>query len=348
MAVNRLKIKINQSQDENLDKVLVIPIPQTTDEVGRGDLIDEYERETIERLLNLKKDYEVIRYTHAPLIGGDPSPNIVYNFNFGVEDSTNITPGPFFYNNLPEVSMATTWNSDGTIPCPQQLEGLYGINGSDPEFLADGTTVAPILTPSLYPTFPTTWYGYDAAGFSAEEAYRNEKSFVKSFFKLDLYDSPLRNNQKLYMSIILNPINSEKIYRPTINNSCPADEVADGRWNCKPYGERWVPTTNFNLDPFGNNDGYYIYWLKDDKFLDINEFYMSCKFYNGKTGVITSFINQSQNALPNPYTFAPEIFSYYKISLDRTDYTYTVLDMTSNRVGIPQNPITFWQYTNKA
>jgi len=345
MAVNRLKIKINNSQDENLDKVLVIPIPQTTDEVGRGDLIDEYERETIERLLHLKKDYEVIRYTQAPLIGGDPSPNMVYNFNFGVEDPN--TPGPVYYNNVPEVTMATTWNDAGTSPCPQQLEAIYGMGGSDPELLPDGITVAPILTPSLYPTFPPTWYGYDAAGFSAEEAYRNEKSFVKSFFKLDLYDSPIRNNQKLYISIILNPINSEKIYRPTLNNSCPADALADGRWNCKPYGDRWVPTPHFNLDPFGNNDGYYIYWLKDDKFLDINDFYMSAKFYNGKTGVITSFINQSQNTLPNPFNFTPENFSYYKITLDRINYTYTMFDSSNNRAGIPSNPIIFWQYINK-
>ena len=347
MAVNRLKIKINQSQDENLDKVLIIPIPQTTDEVGRGDLIDEYERETIERLLNLKKDYEVIRYTHAPLAGGDPSPNAFYNFNFGLPD-VGISPGPVLYNPNPTTNPVTltTFNMQGTTPCPQQLDV--------PVLDENGIAIPYILEPSLYPnpTFLETWYGYDAAGFSAEEAYRNEKSFVKSFFKLDLYDSPIRNNQKLYISLILNPINSEKIYRPTLNKSCATegfDTFLDGRWNCRPYGERWVPTPKFNLDPFENNDGYYIYWLKDDKFLDINEFYMSCKFYNGKTGVITSFLNQSQNTLPNPYTFAPETVFYYKVTLNRNDYTYTIFNTTTNlRVGTTENNgITFWQYINK-
>ena len=90
MAVNKYKLRINQVQDGNLDREIILPIPITTDEMGRGDLIREYEDDTIAKLVGLTKDYEVTRYTHSPLVDGDPSPNIFYDFNFGFPtDLTN-------------------------------------------------------------------------------------------------------------------------------------------------------------------------------------------------------------------------------------------------------------------
>ena len=339
MGVNRYKLRINQVRDGDLDRALHISIPHTTDEMGRGDLIKEYEDETLIRLLNLKKDYEVVRYTHAP-DAQDPSPNIFYDFNLG----TIIPPNPplnIAYNSINLPGQLTTWNSIGAQPCPDQILAQY----------TEFNTSNPIYLPSQ-PNDPNTWYGYDAQEFTAEEVYRNEKSFVKSFFKLDLYDSPIRNKQKLYISIILNPINGEKVFRPTFSLSCPiADsgepQLADGRWNCKPLGEADVPRPKFNLDPFNNNDGYYIYWLKDKTFIDISEFYMSCKFYNGKTGIVTSFITSNQTILPNPYSFSTATHFYYKIKLNRNDYTYTVYNINDVRVGTTVlQPIKYWQYFN--
>ena len=59
MGVSKYKIRVNQIQDGNLDRNITLPIQITTDEFGRGDLIEEYENETIEKLVELRKDYEV-------------------------------------------------------------------------------------------------------------------------------------------------------------------------------------------------------------------------------------------------------------------------------------------------
>jgi len=337
MAVNKYKLRLNRLQDDNLDRDLIIPIQNTTDEVGRGDLVADYEKETLAKLLGLKKDYEVTRYAHAPLIDGDPSPNIFYNFNFGyLLDSTN-TGFDVTYRKAPNQTFQfndATLNP--TAPCPDQWEEAYpGPPDGPPMYIPSG-----IIT-----TGDTGLYGYELQDFTVEETYRNEKSFVKSFFKLDLYDSPIRNEQQLYVSILLNPINGKKLFMPTLNSGCSGN--LGGRWNCKPLDEQNSPIPQFELDPFNNNDGYYIYWLKENTFLDLSVFYMSCKFYNGKTGVVTSFLNTPQTSLPTPYSFPTQNYFYYRVELNKNNYTYTMYNATNDRVGATQNTsLNFYEYFN--
>ena len=47
---------------------------------------------------------------------------------------------------------------------------------------------------------------------------------------------------------------------------------------------------------------------------------MSCKFYNGKTGIVTSFLNTPQNNLPTPYSFPTEEYFYYRVKLNQNNY----------------------------
>ena len=347
MDVNKLKLRLNQRQDGDFDRRLVIPINHMTDEFGRGDLIKEYEDGVIDTLLDLKRDYEVTQYGHEYFHGdtnnvADPTPNTFYDFTFG----NVITPNPFTpsYLNAPlasnilnDAGIPGGFNYNLTIPClTPKIENLYPTN-------QEATIYAP-----YDPTDPTTWYGYDNQGFTPEETYRYEKSFIKSFFKLDLYDSPIRNEQKLLISLILSPLKGEKIYRPTIDLSCPSDGIPDGRWNCYPEGEKYIPKPTFNLDPLDNNEGYYIYWLKEETFIKTSVFYMSAKFYNGKSGEVTQFINKAQNTLPNPYAFTPEELFYYRVNLNRDKYSYTIFDTHTNlRVGTSDdNRIKFYQYFN--
>jgi len=340
MAVNnRIRIRLNQIQDGDLNRRLLIPIQTTTDEMGRGDLITDYEEDVIEELLNLKKDYEVTRYTHAP-ISEDPSPNAFYEFYFGnvtqypnVSGGGTYTPITIDYALIPTT---TTWNSGMNAQCPDNLEG-------------ENLEPTPIYNP-YDPSDNLTWSGFDYQEFTPTEAYENNKSFVKSFFKLDLYDSPIRAKQKLYISLIINTIKGEKILRPVLKVLCSTTTL-DGRWNCVPKGEGYTPTPKFTLDPLENNESYYIYWLKEKGFLDLSTFYMSCKFFNAKTGLVTNFINKPQNELGNkPFTISPEDNYYYRVKLDRDNYTYKVFSTVDNaRRGYSDGvnvPIKFYQYFN--
>jgi hypothetical protein len=74
---------------------------------------------------------------------------------------------------------------------------------------------------------------------------------------------------------------------------------------------------------------------------------MSAKFYNGKTGRVTSCITVDQNTLPNPYSFDLQDYLYYQVTLNQLRYEYTVSNGAGNRLGIdPLTPIRYWQYFN--
>jgi len=351
MAVNRYKIRVNQTQDGNLDRNITLPIQITTDEFGRGDLIEEYENETIEKLVELRKDYEVTRYSPQPLYDTqgttlNPSPSMFYNFNFGYPLDLSVPNFNIVYRLLPNTT--NLFNDPSlapTSPCPQQIDVAHPPPPDGP----------PMYIPSDS-LDPTTQFGYELQNFSPFQTYSNQKSFVKSFYKLDLYDSPLRNEQQLYISIILNPINSSTLFQPTIllpTTQETGTVITDcaqregGRWNCKPQGEKDSHIPSFELDATDNNEGYYIYWLKEKTFLDIDKFYMSAKFYNGKTGRVTSFITVDQNTLPNPYSFDLQNYLYYQVTLNQLRQQYSVSNSIGTRIGVdPLSPIRYWQYFN--
>ena len=112
--------------------------------------------------------------------------------------------------------------------------------------------------------------------------------------------------------------------------------------------KNYIPKPSFNLDPLDNSEGYYIYWLKEESFINTTVFFMSAKFYNGKSGEVTQFLNKPQNTLINPFVFKPEENFYYRVNLNRDRFTYNIFDtQTNQRVGTsPDNRINFYQYFN--
>ena len=328
MSVNKIRIKIDDK-----DKNLIIPLQTSFDETGRGDLINEYEHEQVAKLVNITKDFEATQYRHGPCgveECDDPSPNIFYNFVFADKTTTTTTWSP----NIQDYPL-------GCVACPMMGTGSNamgtGANGVAPCVPDDYTN---------WPIYQDVQYGYDFMGFTPQEIYRSNKDFVKSFFKLDFYDTVNRDTQKLYLSIILNPVNGTKFGRPTFDLSC--DGGLDGIFNCLPEGEKQIQVPKFELDMLDNNDGYFIYWLKENTFLNLNTFYMSCKFYNARTGKTHRMINTPPAALYNEYNFDREKRLYYRVELDQGSYTYTVYDVNTNsRVGLsPTNEIMFYEYEN--
>ena len=181
MAVNKLKVRVNQIKDGVYDRQILFPLGQSYDEVGRGDLIGVYEDETIDKLVGIKRDYEVTRYTHAPLENGDPSPNLFYNFMFGSLDSILNT----FTTTFPSApTLAGGWGTTNP-PCPTGIQDFWTQYSDNPIYLPPD------------PLVPATSYGYDFQTFTPEETYKSNKNFTKSFFKLDLYNSMDRKKTKI-------------------------------------------------------------------------------------------------------------------------------------------------------
>ena len=169
--------------------------------------------------------------------------------------------------------------------------------------------------------------------FTNKQIYYYSNQFANSFWKLDLYDSPITQNQKNYITIIL-PVWQGGFQRTTIGV-----ETVN------------IKTPDYRLDYVGDKEGFFIYWLKKKTFLDINTFYMSAKFFDGETGEFVRMVNQPQNTSA-PNTFNQEDFFYYKVIFEsdtpkgEPKLYYVDSYPGGGRVGENGNPIKWYEYQN--
>ena len=299
----------------------------TGDEVGREDLIKTYEDDVVRKLINPTKDYEITRYRHAPLMDGtDNSPDIYYEFNF--HDKNISTAG------LPPGMWATNPPS-GTLP-----------SASGP-------------------------WGYNYQGYTNEEIAANTSDLNKSFFKLDFYDKLEKTKQKFYMSNLFSPVRGNRVPLYSVDLDCDYGTMPNFWTDLEMYTPD-TPITNllangntitvydttrdvliptYHLDMDNKSSGYFFYWLKNDEVVKINNFFITAKFFNARDGVITRFLNQLPSGIPaiEKNSFDPTAYLYYRVQLNKTNYTYKVLNMAGVRVGIDAlTPIEYWEYINPA
>jgi hypothetical protein len=172
---------------------------------------------------------------------------------------------------------------------------------------------------------------YRAEGFTTQEIYYYANSFRNSFFKLDLYDSPLETEQTNYITIIIPTQQGERM--DTLMQTTNV----------------FIRKPKFILNYVGDKEGFFIYWLKKRTFLDVSRFYMSAKFFDGKTGQFVRMMNRPQSSvLGNKYNFSQSEYFYYRVDLDYEKRTYQVFDtfnIQPQRVG-GLTPIKWYEYIN--
>lgn len=172
---------------------------------------------------------------------------------------------------------------------------------------------------------------YRADGFTTQEVYYYSNSFTNSFFKLDLYDSPIEAEQKNYLTIIL-PTQQGIRMSATMQTT-----------------QVFIRRPQFVLDYVGDKEGFFIYWLKKRTFLNINRFYMSAKFFNAKIGQFKRMMNRPQSSIQgDKYSFNSNEYFYYRVDLDYATHSYQVFDTylaTPQRVG-GLVPIKWYEYVN--
>ena len=173
---------------------------------------------------------------------------------------------------------------------------------------------------------------YLALGFTPSEVYYYSKPFTNSFFKLDFYDTPNPTTQRIYFTIIL-PVQQGLTQNVSISQSLPNVNIKRPK---------------MRLDSLGDKEGFFIYWLRKQDFLDISTFYMSAKFFDGRNGNFITMTNVNQNSIPNPYNFDGSDYFYYVVDLDYNDKTYRVFRPNNNiqRVGRENFPVVWYQYVN--
>ncbi|MDA9016694.1 hypothetical protein N9H63_01785 [bacterium] len=173
---------------------------------------------------------------------------------------------------------------------------------------------------------------YTGAGFNNGEIHYYANSFKNSFFKLDFYDTKDIQKQQIYFTVVIPTYQGDTISvdigTPTVPN------VVDIR----------IP--NYTLDYIGDKEGFFVYWLSDKTYINLDEFYMSVKFFNGKTGDFTRMMTQPQSNFNNRFNFNKADNFFTQIRLDYTNYEYEMYDLNGVRIGTQANPIKFYEYVN--
>ncbi len=177
---------------------------------------------------------------------------------------------------------------------------------------------------------------YLAEGFTAQDLYQMSKPFKKSFFKLDFYDTNDSTKQTNYFTIII----------PSYSGSYEKIDVTTNLKNVL------VKRPNYNFDYITspgeistNMDGFFYYWLKSRKFIDLDTFYMSVKFFDAKLGIFVRMMTVPQSSLVDKFVFNNGNFFYNKVVLDYNTKTYQIYNYLGNRIGTG-SPIKWYEYVN--
>jgi len=171
---------------------------------------------------------------------------------------------------------------------------------------------------------------YRAEGFTTQEVYYYANSFRNSFFKLDFYDSPIESQQENYITVIL----------PTQQGLRMATKMQNT--------DVQIRKPQFLLDYVGDKEGFFIYWLKKRNFLDISTFYMTAKFFDGKTGQFVRMMNRPQSTIQgNKFIFSSSEYFYYRVDMDYLTHSYKVYDIINpTDRGGGTVPIKWYEYVN--
>lgn len=180
---------------------------------------------------------------------------------------------------------------------------------------------------------------YENASFTDSEIYYFANSFKASFFKLDFYDTNESESQKILLTIIL-PTQQGLKESGTIGSVNTPINVM-------------VKKPKFKLDYTGaDKEGFFIYFLKDKSYLNLDEFYVSAKFFNAKKGQFVRLMNvpQSNFVGASRFNVDKQKTFYYKYKLNYQTFEYEVFYEAQvgniTRVGTINSPIKWYEYVN--
>ena len=180
---------------------------------------------------------------------------------------------------------------------------------------------------------------YNVVGIDTHENAKMLKQATQSFFRLEFYKTP----------------KSGSTYEPPTRVN---RKLSFAKNLALPLGEKYFYTgNNINEDIFfpvfmgsnyRNKENMYLFWFQDESVLSEtvlsgDTFWMTAKFFNANDGTIIDFVNR-------PIYSNVEINEandmYYKLVIDRTDYSYQYFrytGTTGDRVGESIDSIKFYE-----
>jgi len=172
--------------------------------------------------------------------------------------------------------------------------------------------------------FPSTTYA--DAGFDNDDLRFRKNRLIKSFLRLDFYDSDILTDQRLVATMSINP----NITYADIQPNFSAYPVAQ---NKQLWFELKNPLTNDEV--FG--EGFFIYYFKDEVDINLPEnLYMRATFSNAKTGVSKGLMTDSTQVPIDQ--LVDQLHTRYVLHRTQTGYFYAIDNQYSNNVNVQQFP----------
>lgn len=166
---------------------------------------------------------------------------------------------------------------------------------------------------------------YSPTGLDKHENARITKEISKSFFKLDFYDTPYAESQKLLFSKIFPIPFGNRVFSEQLNDSI------------------FIPS--FTGNRIKNTENFHLFWFLDNDQFTGDTFYVTAKFYNAENGRVIPFLNKEKEGISS--NFNPNIDRYYQLRLDRENFTYAFYSydgVQGDRIGTsPENCVFFSQ-----
>ena len=167
---------------------------------------------------------------------------------------------------------------------------------------------------------------YADAGFDNDDLRFRKNRLIKSFLRLDFYDSDILTDQRLVATMSINPNITYADIQPNIS----AYPVAQ---NKQLWFELKNPLTNDEV--FG--EGFFIYYFKDEVDINLPEnLYMRATFSNAKTGVSKGLMtDQTQVPIDD---LVDQLHTRYVLHRTETGYFYAIDNQYSNNVIVQLFP----------
>jgi len=165
---------------------------------------------------------------------------------------------------------------------------------------------------------PSTTYA--DAGFDNDDLRFRKNRLIKSYLRLDFYDSDILTDQRLVASMSINPNITYADIQPNIS----AYPVATNK-------QLWLQLKNplTNDEVFG--EGFFIYYFKDEVDINLPEIlYMRATFNNAKTGISKGLMTDSTQVPIDQ--LVDQLHTRYVLHRTQTGYYYAIDSQYSNNV----------------
>jgi hypothetical protein len=164
---------------------------------------------------------------------------------------------------------------------------------------------------------------YELVGITNQQNAMMLKQSTKSFFRLEFYSTPNRENQKLIFAKNLSLPLGEKVFHNTL------------------YEYIHLPV--FTGNNYRNTENMYLFWFIEDTVFSGTTFYMTARFFNAEDGSIIPFTNK----IKSRGDVIDQIKDlYYAVTIDRADHSYQITKydgLSTTRVGQTSTPINFFE-----